>query len=100
MGTVYIGSTARPHTMLGRALVLSLLLKYGLASSLQTNAIYLSDTFDYNDIEKEIHTIIDAGYNRILVGWFVSSFGCTAACNSLWTSHRRQKMTSSTPLTL
>jgi len=80
MGTVYIGSTARSHTMLGRTLVLSLLLKYGLASSLQTNAIYLSDTFDYNDIEKEIHTIIDAGYNRILVGWFVSSFGCTAAC--------------------
>lgn len=50
--------------------------------SFQTQAVYLEYNFDWANIDSEIQSAIDNGYTQILIGFYMSLYGCVAACDA------------------
>merc|ERR1712226_229003 len=75
--------------MKSHAVLILLIAAYALAQSgsgqpWQQNAIYLESNFDWANIDLEIQNAIDAGYTHIYIGFYMSLYGCQAACTA-WT---------------
>merc|ERR1719219_838377 len=45
-------------------------------------AIYIEYGFDWANFDQEVKNAVDAGYNRIYIGFYMSLYGCQAACTA------------------